>query len=116
MMEALGSTDTSVLTRATRRNIPEDGILLYGTLIGFGDEGSVPASSLLPGNSALACGFSKDEDLRKVPWTEQSKRVVTAVSNVAFSFLRSIVILQHTPLKIIDTFVPSWHDFRNSPS
>jgi hypothetical protein len=27
MMEALRSTDTAVLTRATRRNIPEDGIL-----------------------------------------------------------------------------------------
>jgi hypothetical protein len=35
MMQAMCSSETSVLTRATRRNIPEDGFLYSGYFIMF---------------------------------------------------------------------------------
>jgi hypothetical protein len=37
MMEALGSPETSILTRTTRRNIPEDAIVHVTVLIAFID-------------------------------------------------------------------------------
>jgi hypothetical protein len=35
MMEALRSSETLVLTRATRRNFPEDGVLHFGKCFTF---------------------------------------------------------------------------------
>jgi hypothetical protein len=59
MMEAIRSSETSVLTRATRRNFPEDDILYFPQLLNAHNVGDVrqteihTAEPLVPGPSRL---------------------------------------------------------------
>jgi hypothetical protein len=56
-MEALHFSETSVLTRAILRNIPEDGIFQFGKSLSMHSEGKFPenAGSNLPKYTASHC-------------------------------------------------------------
>jgi hypothetical protein len=72
MMEALLSFKTSVLTRATRHNNPEGGILLFGSSTNLIHNPTFIQLSLAQSKTKLSGSFTKTE--RRVPQLRWERR------------------------------------------